>query len=58
MGFWIAGQIANHYLSQGAHDWSAIWLYPAGFAMAVFLLFAVMFRNERAGNDISAAARQ
>ena len=58
VGFWIAGQIANHYLSQGAHDWSAIWLYPAGFAMAVFLLFAVMFRNERAGNDISAAARQ
>jgi nucleoside transporter len=48
VGFWAAGQIANHYASQGVRDWTAIWLSPALFAIAVFLLFMALFRNERA----------
>jgi nucleoside transporter len=55
VGFWTAGQIANHYLTHGAHEWRAIWLWPAGFAIAVFLLFMAVFRNERA--SIHGAAR-
>ena len=47
IGFWAAGQIANQYTGQGAHNWTAIWLYPAAFALTVFLLFLVVFRNER-----------
>lgn len=47
VGFWAAGQIANQYVLQGAHDWARIWLYPAAFALAVALLFALTFRNER-----------
>ena len=46
-GFWIAGQIANRYVSQGGHDWASIWLFPASFALAVSVLFALVFRNER-----------
>lgn len=53
VGFWTAGQIANLYVSQGAHDWSAIWLFPAGFALAVALLFALSFRNERVAGDVA-----
>ena len=47
VGFWAAGQIASHYADHGALDWTAIWLFPALFAIVVFLLFMAMFRNER-----------
>lgn len=47
VGFWATGLIDDRYVTAGAHDWRAIWLYPAGFAAAVFVLFAATFRNER-----------
>jgi nucleoside transporter len=46
VGFWAAGQITDHYAVAGGHLWRDIWLLPAGFAMLVFVLFAVLFRNE------------
>lgn len=55
VGFWAAGQIATHYAAQGLHDWRTIWLWPAVFALAVFLLFMATFRNERAAYDGPAA---
>jgi MFS family permease len=47
VGFWAAGRIGDLYANGGTHDWRAIWLYPAGFAAGVFVLFAASFRNER-----------
>lgn len=46
IGFSVAGRITDLYTQSGAHDWSSIWLYPAGFALLVLALFAVSFRNE------------
>ena len=47
-GFWVAGQITDAYLlADGTHDLAQIWLFPAGFALAVMLLFALFFKNEK-----------
>ena len=48
IGFWVAGKISTAYLvSDGMHDWETIWMYPAGFALAVFILFAIFFKTEK-----------
>ena len=47
IGFWIAGKIADEFTRPDAtHVWETIWLYPAGFALAVLILFAILFKNE------------
>lgn len=48
IGFWIAGEISNKYLlSDGMHIWDSIWLYPAGFALGVSIVFALLFKSEK-----------
>lgn len=48
IGFWFAGKIADSFLlTDGSHNWETIWLYPAGFAIVVLLLFAILFKNEK-----------
>jgi MFS family permease len=48
VGFWAAGQIADRFAGPAGHEWKAIWLCPAAFALAVLALFALVFRNEKA----------
>ncbi|WP_339840554.1 nucleoside permease [uncultured Maribacter sp.] len=48
IGFWVAGKISTAYLLEdGKHVWETIWIYPAGFALAVFILFAIFFKTEK-----------
>lgn len=48
IGFYIAGKIADMYLlADNTHEWETIWVYPAGFAFLVFILFAIFFKNEK-----------
>ncbi|SMO97592.1 nucleoside permease [Gracilimonas mengyeensis] len=47
IGFWAAGQISTIYtFSDGLHDWEMIWLWPAGFAFVVFVIYMFTFKNE------------
>lgn len=47
IGYWAAGVITDQYKLETGHDWPAIWVMPAGFALAVFFLFAIAFKNEK-----------
>lgn len=48
IGFWIAGKISDIYiLESGIHDWKMIWKFPALFALGVFVLFLLIFKNEK-----------
>ncbi|GAA0342551.1 nucleoside permease [Bowmanella denitrificans] len=47
VGFWVAGRITDLFAQGGGHDWQHIWLYPAGFAAVIFVLFLLSFKNER-----------
>ncbi|MBS3668582.1 nucleoside permease [Vreelandella boliviensis] len=47
IGFWVAGQITDHFSTNGAHDWQGIWMFPAVFAIAVLVLFFLTFKNDK-----------
>jgi nucleoside transporter len=48
IGFWIAGKISDIFiLESGMHDWNMIWKFPALFALGVFVLFLLIFKNEK-----------
>ena len=48
IGFWIAGKVSDAFIIQtGQHDWDTIWKFPALFALSVFLLFLLIFKNEK-----------
>lgn len=51
IGFWAAGKITAYYTMGTEHDWTSIWLLPAGFAVLVFLIFAFTFKNETVEYD-------
>ena len=47
VGFFVAGKITDANSIAGSHDWSAIWMFPALFAIAVFVVFALLFKTEK-----------
>ncbi|WP_417363301.1 nucleoside permease [Galbibacter sp.] len=48
IGFYVAGLITDKFqISEGVHSWQDIWVYPAGFALAVAILFALLFKDEK-----------
>ena len=48
IGFWVAGQIVDkNLIDEGLHSWQDIWVFPAIFAAAVLVLFAVFFKDEK-----------
>jgi nucleoside transporter len=46
IGFSVAGAVSDRFNLNGQHDWFQIWIWPAGFALAIMILFALLFRNE------------
>lgn len=47
IGFEVAGKISDQYTTATGINYKMIWLIPAGIAAAVFLLFALFFKDEK-----------
>ncbi|TDE49245.1 nucleoside permease [Flavobacterium sp. GT3P67] len=57
IGFAVAGWITDNYkMLDGAINWEMVWIIPAGIALAVFLLFAVLFNEKNKVEETSSAA--
>jgi nucleoside transporter len=52
IGFSVAGAVSDHLVVDGRHDWFHIWIYPAAFAAAVMVLFALLFKSEAISYDV------
>jgi len=46
-GFWVAGKVTDHFSLSAGHDWHSIWLFPAGFALVVFVCFLFSFSGQQ-----------
>lgn len=47
IGFGVAGWITDNYkTADGAINWEMVWLIPAGIALVVFILFALLFKEK------------
>lgn len=56
IGFAVAGWITDNYkMADGAVNWQMVWIIPAGIAIVVFLLFALLFNDKNKANEISSA---
>ncbi|MCU7551441.1 nucleoside permease [Chitinophagaceae bacterium LB-8] len=45
IGFWVAGQVSEHFRTADGHNWKSIWMVPAAIAGIVVLLFAILFKE-------------
>src|SRR5919112_3765450 len=48
IGSLVAGPIVDRFATADAHDWTQIWLIPAGIAAVVLVLFLIFFKDRRA----------
>ena len=57
IGFAVAGWITDNYKTlEGGVNWEMVWIIPAGIALAVFILFALLFNDKNKTEEISSAA--
>jgi nucleoside transporter len=47
IGFYVAGQVSEHYKTATGHDWQKIWMIPAAIAGIVVIIFTLFFRDDR-----------
>ncbi len=44
IGSILSGAVVDAFRTEGGHDWRAIWLVPAALAIAILVVFALLFR--------------
>jgi MFS family permease len=59
IGFAVAGWITDNYkMPDGAVNWQMVWIIPAGIAVVVFLLFALLFNDKNKAKESSSAVQK
>lgn len=57
IGAWASGAVVNHFATTTGnvttHDWGKIWLHPAYGALAILLIFAIVFRPKAAAIPVT-----
>ncbi|NRB28307.1 MAG: nucleoside permease [Roseibacillus sp.] len=56
IGAIVAGWIKGAYTSDDGFDWQPIWMWPAGMAAVVFVLFGLLFRDPPKEDDTAGEA--
>ena len=56
LGTMLAGAVVDHYTVAGVRDWHAIWLTFAGYALALGIVFPLVFRYRHDPAKMAAAA--
>jgi nucleoside transporter len=52
LGAKVSGAVVSRYEMAGGHDWHTIWMYPAVMALAVLVVFALVFRPAKDVNVV------
>ncbi len=48
IGFYISGRVMDaNLIAEAQHNWKEVWIFPAIFAAVVFVIFALLFKNEQ-----------
>lgn len=56
IGFAVAGWITDNYKTlEGGVNWEMVWIIPAGIALVVFILFALLFNDKNKTEEVSSA---
>ncbi len=57
IGAYVSGRVVDRYaLPEGTHDWYHIWHWPGYFALAILIVFALLFRPARPTGSPAAPA--
>ncbi|MBL05502.1 MAG: hypothetical protein CMJ99_07700 [Planctomycetes bacterium] len=56
IGAIVAGWIKGAYTSDDGFDWQTIWMWPAGMAAVVLVLFGLLFRDPPKEDDTAGEA--
>jgi NHS family xanthosine MFS transporter len=56
LGTMVAGGVVDHYTVDGVRDWQSIWLAFAGYALALGVVFPLVFRYRHDPAKMAAAA--
>ncbi len=47
IGFWVAGLVTDAYKSGESFNYQMIWIIPSAIALGVFIIFALLFKDEK-----------